>query len=377
MINRRPLETVIADLINRRAEGTYWDFKRCHHNGKYDLIHDVICLANSKHMVARYLIFGVDNEDFSLHSTSTDSRRRTQDKIASLFRDNANKFFQSRFPEFYLQEISIAGNSIDVLVIEDTPNKPYYLVQRLGRVRPYHIYTRVCDTNTPVDDSAQPHEIERMWRERFGLDRPPVERVKLYLDEPEEWFSVAETHPDLHLYYRVFPEFTLKVTEAEGFVDRNQEWTRGEIRTDNNSACYFEIYYHQTCLSRVHYVSFDDHKKSMVAPRWEPIDAGRFYYYQAQSIEYAIQKFNSSREKEDHSTRLSIRGEGDSVKQARALWGHQMKIPVLRPGELRGFLGPHDECKPVKPSCDAAEQYDLFVTSQLEFEKWRANRARI
>ena len=32
---------------------------------------------------------------------------------------------------------------------------------------------------------------------------------------------------------------------------RHEEWTCGEIRTDNNHAEYYEIYYYQTCLTRV------------------------------------------------------------------------------------------------------------------------------
>ena len=180
------LETV-ESLIARRSEGTYWDFKRCHHANSADLIHDILCLSNTKHRGRRFLIFGVDSADFSLHSISNDSERRTQADIAGLFRDNASKFFQSRFPDFYLAEVLIDGRLLDVLVIEDLPNKPYYLVERYGNLGAHHIYTRVCDTNTPVTHAAQPHEIERMWRERFGLDLTPLDRVKLHLNEIDAW----------------------------------------------------------------------------------------------------------------------------------------------------------------------------------------------
>ena len=163
------LETV-ASLIIRRCEGTYWDFKRRHHTNRQDLIHDILCLANAKHRGRRFLIFGVDDTDFSLRSISDDPGRRTQADTAGLFRDNASKFFQSRFPDFYLAEVAIDRTLLDVLVIEDMPHKPYYLVEKYKTLRAHHIYTRVCDTNTPATDAAQPHEIERMWRERFGLD---------------------------------------------------------------------------------------------------------------------------------------------------------------------------------------------------------------
>ena len=175
-------------------------------------------------------------------------------------------------------EVSINGALIDVLVVEDTSHKPYYLIERYGKICAHHIYTRVCDTNTPINDAAQPHEIERMWRERFGLDMPPLERVKLYLSDFDAWVPSNRTGKNLYQHHKTFPEFTLKVTEAEKFMARHEEWTRGEIRSDNNYAGYYEIYYHQTCLARVRYVSFDDHKKSMMAPKWEAVGAGRFYF---------------------------------------------------------------------------------------------------
>ena len=31
-----------------------------------------------------------------------------------------------------------------------------------------------------------------MWRERFGLDKPPLDRAKLYLWEPDAWMSMSE-----------------------------------------------------------------------------------------------------------------------------------------------------------------------------------------
>lgn len=291
MARRDALLADIRALVARRSEGTYWDFKRCHHTQKADLIHDVLCLANAKHRGSRFLIFGVDDSNFSLHMISNDPGRRTQANIADLFRDNKNKFFQSRFPDFHLREIGMDGTLLDVLVIEDTPHKPYYLVERYEKLYAHHIYTRVCDTNTPATDAAQPHEIERMWRERFGLDLSPLDRVQLYLDEIDSWVPSNRVGENLFEHHKTFPEFTLRVTEAEEFMARNEEWTRGEIRRDNNHAGYYEIQYHHTCLARIRYVSFDDHKKSMIAPTWEPRGAGRFYHYEADSISYALQKW--------------------------------------------------------------------------------------
>ena len=165
----------------------------------------------------------------SVQSIEADGGRRTQADIASLFRDNAGKFFQSRFPTFHLRTIEMDGKQVDVLIIEDEPKKPYYLVERIKNVRAHHIYTRVCDTNTPIDRVAQPHEIERMWRERFGLDAPALERAKRCLAEPSVW-TLRHEDGFVCCHHDVFPEFTLKAASAEGdHLDSGQEWTRGEI----------------------------------------------------------------------------------------------------------------------------------------------------
>ena len=287
------------NLASRKTEGRYWDFKLQHHENNAELIHDILCLSNAEHEGQRYLIFGVEDQSYELHSITGTPGRKSQANIAGLLRDNARKFFQSRTPDVYLSEIQYDGKSLDVLVIEDKPHKPYYLVEdykHSGKtVHAHHIYTRSNDTNTPITEVAPPHEIERMWSERFGLNKTPLERAKRYLDNPTEWVAVSGGGflGQPYQYHRNFPEFTLRTAEAEEVMARNEEWTRGEIRKDNNSAWYDEVYYHQTLLARARVVTFDDRKKTMVAPNWEPRGAGRFYFYEKESIEYVLQAFLS------------------------------------------------------------------------------------
>ncbi|MDE2890694.1 MAG: ATP-binding protein [Gemmatimonadota bacterium] len=372
MNNNSEIYSTISTLISRRAEGTYWDFKREHHKNKADLIHDVLCLANADHDGNRYLIYGVDDRNYSIHPMNEDPGRRTQADIAGLFRDNAEKFFQSRIPEFYLKEIELGDELLDVLVIEDAPHKPYYLIQRLGKIHAHHIYSRVCDTNTPVNDAAQAHEIERMWRQRFGLDAPPLKRMGLYLREPDAWSPLPDSGGNMGFYYTTFPEFTIRSTDAEDQIACREEWTRGELVSKNNYAGYYELRFHQTLLRRIRYVGFDDRKKSMVAPDWEPRGPGRFYFYEGNSIIYAVQRFHASSSGDD-SVNLSVRlRRGEVSDAARARWGSVMKIPVLNPGELEAFLDADGEDGIIHPSTDDGEQYELFLRNQLDFEDWRS-----
>lgn len=371
MTNEGGLHETISTFISRRTEGTYWDFKREHHKCKADLIHDILCLANANHDGDRFLIYGIDDSDYSINPINEDPGRRTQADIAGLFRDNASKFFQSRFPEFFLTETEHEGKLIDVLTVKDAPHKPYYLIEKFAKIRAHHIYTRVCDTNIPSNNVAQPHEIERMWRERFGLDTPPLKRMKRYLSEPNDWSRFPGLGADASYYHTTFPEFTIRIIDAEGNAARGEEWTRGELASENNHAGYYELRFHQTPLARIRYVSFDDHKKSMVAPDWQPRGRGRFYFYKGDSINYTVQTFHASSSGED-SVNLCIRlCRGEVYDEARARWGSMMKIPVLRPGELDAFLDTDGEDGIIHPSTDDGDQYELFLRNQLDFEDWR------
>ena len=370
--DRDALAQIVKDLIARTTEGVYWDFKRRHHATKGELVHDVLCLANAEWNGPRFLIFGVDDLDFLLLGIEDSGGRRTQADIAGLFRDNAGKFFQSRFPTFHLREVDVDGVLIDVLVIEDEPKKPYYLVQNIEQVRAHHVYTRVCDTNTPMTGSAQPHEIERMWRERFGLDAPALERAKRFIEDSAVW-TLREENGFVCCHHDVFPEFTLRAANVERPMDSSQEWTRGEIVTTDNQASWFELRCHQTLLRRIHYVSFDNRKKGMVAPDWEPIGKGRFYFYRADSVDYAVQRFWAEYDGRDDSKGLRIRGDGEPARAARSRWRRGLDIPVVKSEELHRLMEDRgwNSISSADPSSDPDEQYELFLRAQLDFDDWR------
>ena len=371
MIADHTLAQIVRGLIGRRSEGVYWDFKLEHQSNKEDLIHDVLCLANAEHDGPRFLVFGVADGGASVQSIEDDDGRRTQADIAGLFRDNAGKFFQSRFPTFYLRTIEIDAKQVDVLIIEDEPKKPYYLVERIKNVCAHHIYTRVCDTNTPKPGVAQPHEIERMWRQRFGLDAPALEKGKRLLVEPAAW-TLREEDGFICCHHDVFPEFTLKAASADR-MDSTQEWTRGEIpdRQEPRRLVRTPLPPDAVAAHPLRPAS-DDNKKSMVAPDWRPIGRGRFYFYQANSVQYAVQRFWAERHDRDHSKGLLL-GEAESATEARSRWRRGLDIPVLNPGELEGFLEGRQGNAIVasRPATDRAEQYELFLRNLLDFDDWR------
>ena len=76
VIDQDLLGRIVRELIGRRSEGVYWDFKLRHHAEKSDLIHDVLCLVNAEYDGPRFLVFGVRDGDWSLHSIENDPGRR-------------------------------------------------------------------------------------------------------------------------------------------------------------------------------------------------------------------------------------------------------------------------------------------------------------
>ena len=76
------LPATVLNLASRKTESRYWDFKLQHHENNAELIHDILCLANAEHDGQRYLIFGVEDQSYELHSITGTPGRKSQADIA-------------------------------------------------------------------------------------------------------------------------------------------------------------------------------------------------------------------------------------------------------------------------------------------------------
>lgn len=345
----------INRLIKTGKEGAFWDFKRQHHTKKDELLHDVLCLANAEHDGDRFLIFGIEDGSMRPRDLSGDEVRRTQSDILDFLKSNQRKFAENRHPNVRLEKVEVESCEIDVLIISNSQKKPFYLIDNFQSIKPYHIYSRVEDTNTPPNKSASPHQIELMWRERFGLDKPPLRRVKTFLTDFDGWSYDTQDSGNGIWWYKVFPEFTIQVEDSS--FDSKQEWTRGEVVKDHNFSSLYSLYYHQTRLARIHWVSFDDRKKSIVAPKWEPCLTGRLYYYERGSIELAMQLFHAHHNGGDQSKCLNSRS-------------GTVEIPSASIDEVQRFLATQNTHPSHEVSRDPAEQYQLFLTNLRAFQEW-------
>ena len=116
----------IFELINLKQEGEYWDFKRQWHENKADLLHDIICMANNLSDNDGYIIIGIDEEnDYSIRYVKLDENRKNTQKIVDFLKDK--KFAGDKRPTVYVQSIECSEQFIDVIVIQNNMNTPYYL----------------------------------------------------------------------------------------------------------------------------------------------------------------------------------------------------------------------------------------------------------
>ena len=178
--------TIVADLIGRKKEGDHWDFKALHHDNPVELVKDIICMANAQADSDRYIVFGVDNS-YNVKGISGTPHRRTQSDIVTILRDS--KFARDIYPDVYLEYIS--EMDVDLLIIKNRPEKPYFLSQ--GKVFADKalaagvIYARTRDSNTPYRGTASYPQISQMWKEQFGLTDNPVAKMERLLESSRAW----------------------------------------------------------------------------------------------------------------------------------------------------------------------------------------------
>lgn len=288
------LESEILKLIASKRESDYWDFKQEPHDNKASLLHDILCLSNSIHRGERYLIYGVTDPKEGTEIvglTENQANRRSQVEFIDFLR--SKQFAGDCRPEVELRTIQIEGKEIDVLVIFDNPYKPYYLTHdyrdRDKNVKANFIYTRTNDTNTPIDKSSDIGVIEKMWRQRFGLDLSPLERMKLLLLQPQDWFKDIGNKP--YSYHLDFPEFRIEFSDVHEFWEVFSFFFTSE-KSYLGTATFK---YHSTTLFELEYMYCDEMRIELAVPETAIVRLAKyenwFYYYDLEELDGIFLQF--------------------------------------------------------------------------------------
>lgn len=300
-MNKREIE----DLILLKQEGSYWDFKRewYSQDKKADLLHDIICMANNLSNRDAYIIIGVDEEnDYSFSSVKFDPNRRNTQQLVDFMRDK--HFAGGIRPIVSVENICFGQNVIDIIVIHNNNETPFFLTEKYQSVRENNIYTRVMDSNTPKNKSADLSYIEMLWKKRFGLLSPPLERMMIYLKNSVLWDYSPSSSCEEKMYYRFSPEFTIETVMDDS---RNGYQYYLFNQTDTHHRWYdINLYYHQTVIASLEGISLDGGRYFTSSPRTDGISLTQSYhwdisfkYYIKNSIEYIVHEFYYHSDRED------------------------------------------------------------------------------
>lgn len=165
------LKNKIIKLIESHQEDDYYDFKEAWHDNKAEFLHDILSLANNRTVEDGLLIFGVRDKTFEIIGVENDPNRKTQQNIIDFL--NTKAFFGEIRPSVELKTINYLKHELDILIVKNTNDTPYYLADKYSdgkyTIRPNYIYTRIKDTNTPIDKSADINQVEYLWKKRFLL----------------------------------------------------------------------------------------------------------------------------------------------------------------------------------------------------------------
>lgn len=208
----------LNELLSQQ-ESDWLDFKRQWYSDTTDLILDILCLANSDANSDRYLVIGYDEKEKTFGDI-TINRKNRDDFYNTLATANFN-----RIPNIYLKTIIAKNHEIDIIVIEKTNHRPYFLLKDKSKkgqvIRAGVIYTRNGSSNTPINESASENQIADMWRNRFGLTLSSKERLNLYVKDFEKWKYVCNPNDNFIniWYYEPFPEFTIEYNSPENMRD--------------------------------------------------------------------------------------------------------------------------------------------------------------
>ena len=298
------LEQRVLQCIASKHEEEAWDFKKSWHTKKCDLLHDIICMSNLLVEDDGLIIIGCDEEhDYQLCDVSGNSDRKNTAELVVFLRDK--QFAAGMRPFAWVHTMSVDRITFDVIVVKNTRNTPFYLAEKFEGVRAHHIYTRVMDTNTPIDKSADPDRIEKLWRKRFALDSTALEKLHVYLRHPEDWESVDG---EMSYFYKYSPEFTIE-TESD---DRNAYEYYLFSQMDSTPHWYkVRIKYHQTILYDTLGIALDGGRLFTSCPNIESFRTGAhqsqiYRAYTRGTIQYALHEFfyyHEHSDEADHARR--------------------------------------------------------------------------
>lgn len=250
---------LMQDLL-RVGECESVDFKQQYENDFNKHVHDILCLLNSDADGDRYIIFGVEDKTKNIIGIENDPFR---DKWRDDFIQNwLHNLPINRPPTIAFYEINFSDKSLGVLAIKNRHDKPFYLLKNVDKARAFVVYTRHRSINTPVDSSADEVSIENMWRERFGINLSPIEKMNRLIKETDNWYM----NPEGNIIHNKYSEFSIIEVEQYDMFDKDNVYRKKIKILSASKHDFFQtyhIYYFNVLLAKARVIIFDEYRYLM------------------------------------------------------------------------------------------------------------------
>ncbi len=254
---------MLTEII-KNAESEWLDFKEFFYSNNADLVHDILCMANVLQEESRFIVIGVSN-DKSRIGLQPGTIYKTQADISQLLRSAQI----NRMPTIILHKEDLQnGKFLLGIEIKNRLDKPYFLLKEYmdqgKRVRQGAIYTRITDSNTPIDSTTPDHIVENMYRQRFGLQLKPKERFFKIISEVENW--AHEDDNGLSIFrYEPDPSYYIEEVYQEDLKKFQEPWTF--LFPDPNAFRYeYKVCYQWTKLMSYFDISCDGGRGCVAMP---------------------------------------------------------------------------------------------------------------
>ena len=240
-------------------------------------------MANNQNNADAYIIFGVRDRTFEILGIEDTEDRKNQQYVIDFLK---NKKFESGIrPVIEVRTIYLEKHELDVLIIKNTTNTPYYLIERYNDVLPYHIYTRVGDTNTPKNRNADINCIEYLWKKRFNLTVSPIIRLFDRVKYKEEWQERYDDEKGCSVFFNIYnPEYTINLIEDDEIL--HPEFYSYMMINESTNYGFIKVKYYDTEIYSHQYVVLDGGRYITSVPEW-----GFLEIVERSSVDYVYKYF--------------------------------------------------------------------------------------
>lgn len=209
-MNKSFLEHLLQDKI---VECEWLDYKQKWHDNKVELLKDIFAFVNTPHHEDCYLIFGIEDGTFNVIGLEEDTHRRNTQNILDFLN---SKELSTEMPRVVVETFQVEGKIVDVLTVKNTTQVPIFLKRSFNdgkkKCTPGQVFTRIGDTNTAIDSSADDFVLEKLYKKRLHLDQSIYDRYRYLIEQLGDWTYIDS---EQKLLYNYDPNFYILIVRYE------------------------------------------------------------------------------------------------------------------------------------------------------------------